>query len=251
MRRVAIVQARTGSTRLPGKVLLDLAGRPMLVQQLRRLQRCRRLDEIVVATTTHAADDALAAVVAAEGVRAFRGSEADVLSRYVEAARESRAELVVRVTADCPLIDPDVVDRVIGEAEDHADDCDYASNVIERTYPRGLDAEAVYADVLRRVDRLARSGPAREHVTLLIVAERPELFLRRSVTGAVNHSDLRWTVDTPADLAMVRRVYEELDLGDRFCGYEQILAYVLARPEVTAINAHIPQKAPRPWHDRG
>lgn len=241
MKRVVIVQARMTSTRLPGKVLMDLAGRPMLAQQLRRLQRCRRVDEIVVATTTNAADDPVVALARAEGVRDFRGSERDVLSRYAGAARETRADLVVRVTADCPLIDPETVDRVIGAAQDDAAACDYASNVIQRTYPRGLDAEVLYADALARLDRLARSPAGREHVTHFLLNERPELFLMRSVTDSEDHSDLRWTVDTADDMAMVRRLYDELNLGREFRGYREILAYVRAHPELAGMNAHVPQ----------
>lgn len=240
MKRVLVVQARMTSTRLPGKILADLAGRPMLAQQLRRLRRCRRADEIVIATTVNAADDPVVALARAEGVRPFRGSEGDVLSRYVGAAREAKADLVVRITADCPLIDPEVVDRVIAEAEDHPDGCDYASNVHPRTYPRGLDAEALFADALWRIDRLARSPAAREHVTHF-VRERPDLFLTRSVTDVADNSDLRWTVDEPDDLRMVRCIYEELGLHERVAPYAEILAFVRGRPDIAAINAHVAQ----------
>lgn len=230
MKRVIIIQARMTSTRLPGKVLMDLAGRPMLTQQLRRLKNCRLADDIVVATTTNDADTPLVELAGREEVRWFRGSEQDVLSRYVGAAREARAELIVRVTADCPLIDAEVVDRVIEELGAHDSTCDYASNVIERTFPTGLDAEALFPDTLERVQRLARTASAREHVTLLIYRERPELFLLRSLKDRENNSDLRWTVDTPEDLAYVRRLYEDLGLADRARDYKQVIAHVRQHP---------------------
>ena len=232
-----IVQARATSSRLPGKVLLDFGGRPMLVQQLVRLRQCRQVDEIVVATTTEANDEPVALLAREAGVQVYRGSTEDVLSRFVGAARESRADVVVRVTADCPLIDPEVCDRVITELVENPSECDYASNVIRRTFPRGLDTEAMFFDVLLRMDRFARSTPAREHVTIVPRSERPTLFLCRDVVDAMNNSDLRWTVDTTDDLRMVRQMFEELALGERRVPYREILAYVRARPELSAINA--------------
>lgn len=230
------------STRLPGKVLMDLGGRPMLAQQLRRLKRCRRADEIVVATTVNAVDDPILALAEAEGVRWFRGSEGDVLARTVGAAREAAADVVVRVTSDCPLIDPAQSDRVIAELEDHAGACDYASNVHPRTFPRGLDTEALTRAALERMDGLAESTPAREHVTYFLHKERPDLFTARSVTDADDNSDLRWTVDTPEDLRLVRRIYDELPLGDGALPYAAILEYVRGKPELCALNEHVAQK---------
>lgn len=238
MRRVIIIQARMTSTRLPGKVLADLSGRPMLAQQIRRLQRCR-VDQIVVATTVNATDDPVVELARREGVAWYRGSEHDVLGRFVGAARQERADVVVRITADCPLIDPAVTDQVIAALLDDSDPCDYASNVLERTYPRGLDVEALFFDTLLRVDRLAKSPAAREHVTLMMYAERPDLFLRRSVTDTQSNADLRWTVDTQADLDMVRLIYAALDLENTLLPYPDILSYVRAHPEVAHMNAGI------------
>ncbi len=235
MRRVVIVQARMTSTRLPGKVLRPLAGRPMLAQQLARLRRCA-VEEIVVATSDNSTDDPVAHLARAEGVGCFRGSEHDVLERFHGAAAEARADVVVRVTADCPLIDPEITDRVIRELVERASSCDYASNVLERTYPRGLDAEAFFADVLARMHRLARSSASREHVTLLPRSEMPGLFLRHSVTDAENNADLRWTVDTEADLRMIERIYEGLELGQRYRPYREVLRWVRAHPEVSELN---------------
>jgi spore coat polysaccharide biosynthesis protein SpsF len=226
MKRVAILQARMGSTRRPGKVLADLAGAPMLARQVARLQRCRELDEIVVATTTRTDDDAVEALARELGLPVFRGSEQDVLSRYVGAARAARAELVVRVTADCPLIDPDVTDLVVRTAREGG--CDYASNTHQRTYPQGLDTEAFFADVLERMARLGTSSEAREHVTWFLHRERPELFVVRHVTDTADNSDLRWTVDTEEDLLRARRIYEAFGLADRAMAYPELVRNVRA-----------------------
>jgi len=241
-RRVIIVQARMASTRLPGKVLMDIGGKPMLSQQLGRLKRCRRVDDIVVATTTNPEDDPVAALADREGVRLFRGSENDVLSRYAGAAREARAGLVVRITADCPLIDAEQVDRVVQALEDGASEYDYAANTLDRRFPRGLDTETFFIDTLERVDRMATSKEAREHVTYFIHEEHPELFRILSVVDEEDHSDLRWTVDTPEDLLFVRKVYEGLGSAVLNAGYRDILAFVLPRPDLIAINRDVAQK---------
>jgi len=234
------------STRLPGKVLMDVAGQPMLAQQLRRLKQCTLVDDIVVATTTNATDDPVAGLAHREQVGCFRGSEQDVLARYVGAAREARADVVVRVTADCPLIDPQVTDCVIRELTDHAMECDYASNVLRRTYPRGLDVEVFFWDTLLRIDRLARSDAAREHVTIVPRSEHPELFLCRSVEDDENNADLRWTVDTVADLQMVRTLYAALELGKRVAGYSEMKAYVREHLDLVRLNANIDTWDPSP-----
>jgi len=226
MRRVIIVQARMTSTRLPGKVLMDVAGKPMLAQQIQRLRNCQSVDEIMIATTINASDDPVVALARQERVACFRGSEHDVLSRFVDAAREAKADVIIRVTADCPLIDSRVTDRVIAELIDHKRECDYSSNVLRRTYPRGLDVEAFFWDTLLRIDRMAQSDAAREHVTVVPRFEHPELFICRSVEDRRNNADLRWTVDTAADLNFVRQLYEALNLDSHPIFYPEILSYV-------------------------
>lgn len=238
MRRVFVVQARMTSTRLPGKVLMDLDGKPLLTRQLDRLKRCRTADAIVLACTTNAADDALAALAAAEGVAVFRGSENDVLSRYLGAAREARAEIVVRVTSDCPLICPEVCDKVV----DSLGDADYASNTLVRTFPRGLDTEAFTMAALERTAAEATSAPAREHVTWHIHSEARASFRVRSVEDSDDNSGLRWTVDEPADLAAVRALWSGLRLSEKTLGYRDILAYARTHPEIAALNAAVEQK---------
>jgi spore coat polysaccharide biosynthesis protein SpsF len=238
MKRVFIVQARMTSTRLPGKVLMDLDGKPMLAQQLNRLKRCRTADEIVVACTTNTEDDPIAALCAREHVMIFRGSEKDVLSRYLGAARMAKADLVIRITSDCPLICPEICDMVVNSIGD----ADYASNALRRTYPRGLDTEIFTFAALERAAAEATSPPSREHVTWRFHTEDSASYTLRSVEDAENHSNLRWTVDETDDIEMVRQIWTRLRLSEETLGYREILAYCLAHPEITAINAAIEQK---------
>lgn len=244
MRRVIVVQARMTSTRLPGKVLMDLEGRPLLERELERLGRCTRVEEVVLAVTTNAADDPLVALADRLGLRWYRGSEDDVLSRYAGAASEAGADLVARVTSDCPLIDPEETDAVIAALEERREEVDYASNRLEPHLPRGLDVEVLWRDVLDRMDRMATSRPAREHVTWFCYAERPELFSLHSVRRPFDAHDLRWTVDTAADLALVRRLFADLGLAERAVPLAEVIAHVRAHPEIAALNAHIEQKDP-------
>jgi spore coat polysaccharide biosynthesis protein SpsF len=192
--------------------------------------------------TTNAADDALVELARRLGLRWHRGSEHDVLDRYAGAAREAGADVVVRVTSDCPLIDPVETDAVIAALEQER--CDYASNILERTLPRGLDTEALWRDVLERADRLATSQPAREHVTWFVHSERPDLFVLHPVRRPYDAADLRWTVDTPHDLELVRRLYSELGLAERPVALSEILDHVRAHPELAAMNAEVVQKDP-------
>jgi len=219
-------------------VLMPVCGQPMLAHQIRRLKQCQQVDRIVIATTTNQTDDPVVELARQEGVGWFRGSENDVLSRYVGAALQERADLVVRVTADCPLFDPWLTDQVIQELAEHTTDCDYVCNFLpQRTFPRGLDTEAFFTDVLLRLNRLGQSPTAREHVTTLIYSERPGLFLRRQIVDRQDNSDLRWTVDTEVDLSLIRRLYEDLGLDLRVAPYHEVLAHVRAHPELAVLNA--------------
>ena len=244
MKVVAIVQARMGSSRLPGKVLRDLSGRPMLQQQLQRLRLCKMLDEIVVATTNEPQDDPIVSLCRLMNIRFFRGCEHDVLARYWGAAQESNADAIVRVTADCPLIAPEITDQVVRALLDQSTWYDYASNVLNRTYPRGLDTEVFWRDTLERMYRMASSKMAREHVTYYLHQEKPDLFSLLSVTDpSYNASHLRWTVDTPDDLIMMKAIYRELDLNKGYLSYKDTLSFVRLRPWLSAINHHVRQSA--------
>jgi spore coat polysaccharide biosynthesis protein SpsF len=242
MNVVAIVQARMGSSRLPGKVLRELGGKPMLAQQLARLLKARTLNNVVVATTEDPRDEPIAQLCASLGIQCIRAHELDVLSRYHEAARVTNADVVVRITADCPLIDPGVTDQVVSALLERPQ-IDYTSNVVVRTFPRGLDVEAFWRDTLERMHRMAHSRHAREHVTTFLREERPTLFATHPVLDqGGNASDLRWTVDTPEDLTMIKAIFWELDLANHYRTYPEILAFIRARPWLSAINAHIKQR---------
>jgi spore coat polysaccharide biosynthesis protein SpsF len=241
MRVVGIIQARMGSTRLPGKVLRPLAGEPMLARCVSRLLHARTLDEVVVATTTGPEDDAIVDECRARGWAWFRGDCDDVLDRYYRAARQFYADVVVRVTSDCPLLGPWLVDDVVRAL----DGADLASNVIPRhTWPRGLDAEAVRMDALERAWREDHDPATREHVTLYI-KRHPELFRLVAVNNDEDLSEMRWTVDTPEDYAFATRVYEHFG-HDRFSWHE-VLALVRAHPEIEALNRHVAQKPLPAW----
>lgn len=233
------------STRLPGKVLMDLDGRPLLSRQLERLKHSQTADEIVIATTTNPADEAIVSLCAELGVHVFRGSEQDVLGRYLGAACETKADIIVRVTSDCPLICPEVSDAVVrslGNAE-------YASNILKRTFPRGLDTEAFTFAALKRAATEATSSAAREHVTWHMYAEARGSFRTRSFEDSTDRSTLRWTVDEPSDLEAVRRLWAGLNLSQQRLGYREILAYALEHPEIAALNEGVEQKKPAQSHE--
>ena len=203
-RTVAIIQARMSSSRLPGKVLMPIAGRPAIQLMCERVRRAGNVDAICVATSVDPGDDALAACVEQAGIAVHRGSLDDVLDRFVSAAREQGAEMVIRLTGDCPLIDADLIDQVAGLV--HAG-CDYASNGDPPTFPDGLDVEAMTIAALESAAMEARLGSEREHVTLFI-RNRPDRFRAACLASPVDLSALRWTVDYPDDLAQVRALAE-------------------------------------------
>jgi spore coat polysaccharide biosynthesis protein SpsF len=240
---VCTIEARMTSSRLPGKVLREAAGRPLLAHMVDRLRRARRLDAVVVATTEDPSSDPIEELADALGVGCFRGSEEDVLARVLGAARAHEAELIVETTGDCPLIDPAVVDLVIERFLDGG--VDYCSNTLERTYPRGLDVQVFPAAVLAEVDRLTDDPADREHVSLYIY-EHPERYRLRNVRShRPEAAHLRLTVDTPEDLALVRAVFDELHPRDPEFGLDAMLDLLDRRPELRELNQHVEQKRAR------
>lgn len=229
-----------GSTRLPGKVLADICGRTMLERVVLRAGRATQPDDIAVATTGRPEDDTVADEAARLGVQAFRGDAEDVLDRFTRAAEEFSADVVVRVTADCPFLDPDVLDDVVSALARSAPPADLASNVIERTYPRGLDVEAVVVAALQAAAREARRPHQRSHVTPYLY-EHPDRFRLLSVRGDEDLAGERWTVDTAEDLRFARELCSRLPTPDR-ATWRDVLAVLDGEPQLRAINAGVRQK---------
>lgn len=234
MRVLGIIQARVSSTRLPGKVLLPILGEPMLGRQIERVRRAETLDGLLVATSTDPSDDALEALCASVGVPCARGSLDDVLDRFVQAARPTGAEHVVRLTGDCPLIDPAIIDRVVRTHIEGG--FDYTSNIDPPTFPDGLDVEVVRAAVLEEAWREATMASEREHVTLW-VRDNAERFLIGRIADETDRSAMRWTVDEPADYEFVSKVYERLCPEDPAFGEASVLALLEREPALARINA--------------
>jgi spore coat polysaccharide biosynthesis protein SpsF (cytidylyltransferase family) len=240
---VAIIQARTSSSRFPGKVLEPLLGRPMIRFMVERVRKSRRADTVLVATSTDPSDDPLAAVLTQAGIDVYRGSLPDVLGRFVAAARSRGALRVVRLTGDCPLIDADLIDGVIDRLI--ALQLDYASNIEPRRWPDGLDVEAMTMEALEAAASEASQPREREHVTPFL-REHPERFRHGSLDAAFDTSHLRWTVDHPGDLVFVQRLLaaarvSEPSAFDRF----DLLRALDRDPSLLRIDRLAADSAPR------
>ncbi len=234
---LAILQARSSSSRLPRKVLARLLGKPMILRQIERIRRAKRLDRLVVATSVDASDDELAEICRQDGVSVYRGSLDDVLGRFLGAAQSVGApDWIVRLTGDCPLADPQIIDRVIEEAL--ASDADYASNAVEPTFPDGLDVEIMRFSALAAIAAEPRSAAEREHVTLALYRQ-PERFKIRHVRNDENLSHLRWTVDEPRDFELVKAIYAALYPAKPDFGFADILALIARRPGLATLNIDI------------
>lgn len=246
MRVVVIIQARMTSTRLPGKILLPLGGQPMLARLIARLRHVHRADALVIATTTNAADDPVAALCQRLEVACHRGSEHDVLSRYADAARLHQADAVVRITSDCPLIDPELIDRLI---EDFAQgECDYVSNMLPPTWPYGMAVEVFSAQALQEAHAQASQDSEREHVTPFIYWN-PERYRLRNVACPQNLSHHRWTVDTPEDYTLVCLLFDAVSRNCTDFRLADLLSEMDRHPEWLSINQHIAQKQAIPDSD--
>ncbi len=233
-RTVALIQARMSSSRFPGKVLEALGGLPMIVFMARRAMRAKTLQDVVVVTSTDASDTPLAATLESHGISCFRGELQDVLARYAAAAASCNADEIVRLTGDCPLVDPLIVDQVVRARREA--NADYASNVDPRTFPDGLDVECFTRVALDRAASEAREQSQREHVTTWM--HRADAGLRRANVRAVaDGSPLRLTVDYPADLAAIRRLIELIGRPAADFDMFDILRCIAAHPEIIELNA--------------
>lgn len=241
MKVVGVLQARMGSTRLPGKVLMQAAGRSLIRHMVDRVRRASRLDELWLATSEDPANDPLATEMAAAGIDVFRGSEDDVLSRFAAVAKKTGADWIVRLTGDCPLHDPAIIDAVIGFAVDHSDRFDYVCNSLRPTYPDGLDVEIFTAAALSRAATGATTPLQREHVTPFIHRHHdgPGPFRVGHFLGPADFSHLRWTVDEPEDYVVVKEIFEALYPANPQFGWLDVLALVTRRPELIVGNSSI------------
>ncbi len=235
----AIIQARMDSTRLPQKVLLPLAGRPVLSWVARAAQLSGVCDHVVVATTEQPADDVIVKFCAEEGLACIRGSEDDVLDRFVTALDTYPAETVVRLTADCPMVDPGVIAQAVSAFQAVSDSVDYLSTVLTRSLPHGLDVEVVSAQTLRIIHHVAK-GVHRVHVTSAIYTN-PHLYRVAGLVFSPDCSDLRITIDTPSDAELISAIADEI--GDRPPSWRELVALLQSRPELRALNAKVQQKA--------
>jgi spore coat polysaccharide biosynthesis protein SpsF len=232
-----------GSTRLPGKVLMDLGGRPVLSLMLARLGQSKTLTDVVVATSGLEQDDPIVRVCDSLSIGVFRGSEADVLSRYVGASQKFKADLVVRLTADCPFICPEVTDRIVRAFCDSSPRVHYASNCLRRTYPRGLDTEVIARDTLEAVAAEATDPADLEHVTYF-VRRQPDRFRHLSVEDGQDRSALRWTLDTVEDYRLISLMNATLGEAAVTSTYRDLLTLFDRNPDWANINAHVEQKKP-------
>lgn len=242
MRTVAIIQARMGSSRLPGKVLMDIAGQPMLARVVERARRARTVDDVMVATTTDPADDPIEAFCRERGYPVYRGSMFDVLDRFYGAAREAGAQVIVRITADCPVIDPAVIDEVV-EAF-HARGADFACNRLPppwpRTWPIGLDTEVCSFAGLERAWKEATQPYEREHV-MPYFYDQEGRFKVVVVDHDPDYGAQRWTVDTAEDLQLLREIFARFDGRDDFTWLD-VLHLLEREPQLARINAGVRHK---------
>jgi spore coat polysaccharide biosynthesis protein SpsF len=236
---VAIIQARMGSTRLPGKVLKAILGKPMLFHEIERVSRAKNIDEIVIATTDQPADDKIVSLCKKNSWNYYRGSENDVLDRYYQSAIAFHAGIIVRITADCPLIDPVIIDQTI-DVFLKSKSIDYVSNSLPvMTFPRGLDTEIMSMTTLKKVWIEDKNPGWREHVTPYI-ERNPSKFRIKGHVYSKDFSYLRWTVDTPADLQFVRKIYNHFKNNE--FSWNDVVDLLKQHPEYIAINRNVQQK---------
>ncbi len=249
-RIVAIIQARMSSSRLPGKVLLDIEGKPMLQRVVERVKKVKEIDEVLVATTVNPADDPIENFCKTHGVRIYRGDQFDVLDRYYQAAKEAEADVIIRITADCPLIDPGEIDILLKEFINRK--VDFAANRLpppwHRTFPIGLDVEIASFAALERAWKEATETHDREHVMpYLYEAEgRFDIYYHNTEP---DYGEMRWTVDTQQDIDAVRMIYHSLPDKEHFTWHD-VLDLVQEHPDLSAMNAGVRHKAFNEVDDR-
>lgn len=239
----AIIQARVGSTRLPNKIFKELCGKPVLWHVVNRVSKSKIINQIIVATTSLKDDDATEKFCNENNILCYRGNSVDVLSRYYEAAKRYNADLVLRITSDCPLIDPVIIDNMLAEflSSFEKEKIDYMSNSIIRTFPRGLDTEIFPFNILEQTYREATKDYEREHVTPYIY-QHPEKFKIKNYANDVDYSFHRWTLDTAEDYELIKKIYETLYNKREIFLFNDILKLFEEKPELIKINQGVKQK---------
>jgi len=237
----AIIQARMGSTRLSGKVMKDLEGKTVLEHVIERVKQSKMIEEIIIATTVHDRDDVIESEAFRCGVKVFRGSEDDVLSRYYYAAKENNLDVVVRITSDCPLIDWNIIDKVISKFMQNEYDIvtNAGLDLEQRTFPRGLDLEVFSFSVLSNAFSNATEKYQREHVSPYIYETSEKIHVFQN---AVDYSKYRWTLDTDEDWTLINQIFKRLYTGVHNFGLMEIIDLMEKEPELNEINKHIEQK---------
>ena len=241
MKIVAIVQARMGSTRLPGKIMRTVLDKPIILWDIDRISSSMLIDEIVIAIPYGKENDIIENTIKQynEKVGIVRGSENDVLDRYYKAAIQTKADIIIRITSDCPLIDSTIIDKVIEEFLNSG--CDYCSNTLRLTYPRGMDTEIFTFKVLERTWNEAKEDYEREHVTPYI-REHPYIFKQHNVSNEEDLSHLRLTLDTEEDLELITRIYQQLYPTKKMFSLKDIQELFDKQPDLIKINEHVKQK---------
>ena len=243
MKVVCLVQARVGSTRLPGKILKEICGKTILHHEIDRLKKCKEIDEIVIATTDKEDDDKIVNEAKKLSVKYFRGSENDVLSRFYYAAKENNADIIVRVTSDCPCIDFEILDKMLIYFKDKYKEkqVDYLSNTIKRTYPRGYDIEIFTFSALEKSYINAKKEYEREHVTPYIY-DKTNNFLKLSFENKDDYSNYRVTLDTIEDFIVIKNIFENLYYKNPYFKLNDVVQYLNNNLHIVDINKHIEQK---------
>ena len=232
---VAILQARMSSSRLPGKVMMPINGEPMIYRQIERIRQASTIDEVIVATSTDPSDDSLVEFLLDKGIEVFRGSLNDVLSRFSEIQKVIKSTAIIRLTGDCPLVMPELIDRMMAKFYDT--NVDYLSNTLEPTYPDGLDVEIIRPSVFGKLAALDLNDAEREHVTLGIYS-RPEIFVLENFRCDEDLSQRRWTIDYLEDLVFVRRVFNQFMGRESTFTFEDIMLFLANEPDLrSAISA--------------
>ncbi|MDD4611359.1 MAG: glycosyltransferase family protein [Patescibacteria group bacterium] len=236
VKNLCIIQARYGSTRLPGKVLLPLGGKTVIEQVISRVNQAKKIDKIILATTTKEEDDALEQICLKAGIDYFRGSEDDVLDRYYQAAKKFEAKNIIRITGDCPLLDPEIVDKIINIYKESG--VDYATNVIPPTFPDGLDAEIFSFSILEKAWHETSLASQREHVTIYFW-QNQGIFKQKHLNNGIDLSTRRWVLDNPEDYEFMKQVFAKLYPVKPNFRLNDLLKFFTDNPEIEKINNKI------------